>query len=38
MAAANGHFVHVFVERAQDKAVPIPDSIRTALEKIRADG
>ena len=36
-AVANGHFVHVFVERARDKAVPIPDSIRAALEKIRVD-
>jgi len=36
-AVANGHFVHVFVERARDKAVPIPESIRAALEKIRVD-
>ncbi len=33
-AAANGHFVHVFVERAEDKAVPIPAGIRSALEQI----
>jgi acyl-CoA thioester hydrolase len=33
-AAAHGHFVHVFVERATNKPVPIPPSIRTALEKI----
>jgi acyl-CoA thioester hydrolase len=34
--SAYGHFVHVFVDRAANKAVPIPDSIRVALEKIRA--
>ena len=32
--AAYGHFVHVFVERAANKSVPIPDSIRAALERI----
>ncbi|MEP5567782.1 MAG: thioesterase family protein [Halioglobus sp.] len=34
VAAAHGHFVHVFVEKATDKAVPIPQGIRQALEKI----
>lgn len=33
-AAAHGHFVHVFVERAQNKAVPIPANLRAALEKL----
>jgi acyl-CoA thioester hydrolase len=33
-AVANGHFVHVFVERAANKSVPIPESLRLALEKI----
>lgn len=33
-AAAHGHFVHVFVERAANKSVPIPDSLRAALQKI----
>ena len=37
LAAANGHFVHVFVNRAEDKSVPIPQGIRAALEKIRVD-
>ena len=37
-AAANGHFVHVFVERAKDKSVPIPLNIRSALEKILVSG
>ena len=33
-AAAQGHFVHVFVERAVMTPVPIPETIRAALEKI----
>ena len=37
-AAAHGHFVHVFVEKARDKAVPIPAGIRQALEKILVAG
>ena len=32
--AAFGHFVHVFVERAANKSVPIPTPLRTALERI----
>lgn len=34
-AAAVGSFVHVFVERASMKAVPIPDGLRKALEKLQ---
>ena len=34
-AAAMGHFVHVFVDRATGKPVPIPDAIRSALEQIK---
>ncbi|MGB1140551.1 MAG: acyl-CoA thioesterase [Halioglobus sp.] len=33
-AAAHGHFVHVFVERAANKSVPIPGPLRTALERL----
>jgi acyl-CoA thioester hydrolase len=33
--AAFGHFVHVFVERAVQKAVMIPEQVRAALEKIQ---
>jgi acyl-CoA thioester hydrolase len=33
-AAADGHFVHVFVERASQRPVPIPPSIRAALERL----
>lgn len=32
--AAVGYFVHVFVDRAQDKSTPVPVPIRVALEKI----
>jgi acyl-CoA thioester hydrolase len=34
LAAAHGHFVHVFVDRATRKPVEIPAPLRTALEKI----
>ncbi|QFU74779.1 acyl-CoA thioesterase [Halioglobus maricola] len=33
-AVANGHFVHVFVDRAADSSVPIPSQLRRALERI----
>jgi acyl-CoA thioester hydrolase len=33
-AAAHGHFVHVFVERAANRSVPIPANLRTALERL----
>jgi acyl-CoA thioester hydrolase len=34
-ASAEGHFVHVFVNRATQRPLPIPDQIRTALESVR---
>lgn len=34
MAAASGHFVHVFVEREGNRPVPIPEPIREALAGI----
>ncbi len=34
-ARAHGHFIHVFVERATGKPVPIPPRIRAALERIK---
>jgi len=34
-AAAMGHFVHVFVDRATGKPAPIPDAIRSVLERIK---
>lgn len=33
--AATGHFVHVFVEREQNKPTAIPAAIRTCLEKLK---
>jgi acyl-CoA thioester hydrolase len=32
--SAYGHFVHVFVDRAANRSVPIPAPIRAALERI----
>lgn len=34
-AAADGHFVHVFVARASQAPVPIPPRIRAALERLK---
>jgi acyl-CoA thioester hydrolase len=34
VAAANGYFVHVFVDRATQRPVPIPGAIRMALERL----
>ncbi len=37
-AAAECHFVHVFVDRAdQDRTVPIPDGVRAALKRIQVE-
>jgi acyl-CoA thioester hydrolase len=33
-AAADGHFVHVFVERAAERSVPVPAAIRAALARL----
>jgi len=35
-ASAHGTFVHVFVDRSTNKAVPIPEAMRNALEAIQA--
>jgi acyl-CoA thioester hydrolase len=32
--AAHGHFVHVFVNRADNRPAPLPPAIRTALERL----
>lgn len=37
-ASADGHFVHVYVERASMRPVAIPDFIRAGLEPIEAPG
>ena len=34
-AVAHGYFVHVFVDKHEQKAVPIPDDLRLALDKIK---
>ena len=34
VAAAEGHFVHVFVERGSQRPVPIPAESRTVLQRI----
>lgn len=36
-ARAEGHFVHVFVDRTTQRPVPIPDPIRAALQRILID-
>jgi acyl-CoA thioester hydrolase len=36
MAAADGHFVHVFVDKAGQRPVPIPDPVRRAMEALTA--
>jgi acyl-CoA thioester hydrolase len=35
--AAVGHWVHVYVDRASRRPVPIPDAIRAVLEAARAE-
>jgi acyl-CoA thioester hydrolase len=35
---AEGHFVHVFVDRVSQRPVPIPDRIRVALAKLASAG
>ena len=34
---ARGHFVHVYVDRASQRPVPIPDALRTVLSDLHAD-
>jgi acyl-CoA thioester hydrolase len=33
--AAHGHFVHVYVDRAARKPLPLPDDLRSALQSIQ---
>jgi acyl-CoA thioester hydrolase len=35
IAAAQGHFVHVYVDRATQRPVPLPASLQRALEPLR---
>lgn len=34
--AAQGHFVHVYVDRGTRRPVPLPDALRAALEPLAA--
>ena len=34
-ASAQGHFVHVYVDRATQRPTPLPEALRRALEKIQ---
>ena len=34
LAAAQGHFVHVYVDRTTNKPVPLPEVLKRALEKL----
>jgi acyl-CoA thioester hydrolase len=34
MAAACGHFVHVYVDRATRRPVPLPTALKTVLQKL----
>jgi acyl-CoA thioester hydrolase len=34
-AVAQGHFIHVYVDRATNKPVPLPDELRAAVEALR---
>jgi acyl-CoA thioester hydrolase len=38
MPAAQGHFVHVYVDRATRRPVALPDAWRAALQLLAADG
>lgn len=36
LAIAQGHFTHVYVDRASQRPVPIPDAIRAAMARLMA--
>lgn len=38
VASAEGHFVHVYVDRASMRPVPIPDHIRAVMQTITIEG
>lgn len=37
-AAAQGHFVHVYVDRATRRPVPLPEGLRAVLQRLRVEG
>ncbi len=36
-ACAQGHFVHVYVDRATGRPIPLPDALRTAITPLLTD-
>lgn len=38
VASAQGHFVHVYVDRASRQPIPIPDATRLLLQSIQSGG
>ncbi len=36
--AACGHFVHVYVDRATQRPVPLPDALKAVLQPLRVPG
>jgi acyl-CoA thioester hydrolase len=36
-ASAQGHFVHVYVDRITRRPVPLPDALRTVLQALRVE-
>jgi acyl-CoA thioester hydrolase len=38
LAVAQGHFIHVYVERATRRPTPLPDELRAALQRIALGG
>ena len=36
LASAQGHFIHVYVDRVSRRPVPLPPPLRAAVERIRA--
>ncbi|WP_027459981.1 acyl-CoA thioesterase [Deinococcus murrayi] len=38
LACAQGHFVHVYVDRKTRRPVPLPDALRAALEELWTHG
>jgi acyl-CoA thioester hydrolase len=36
-AAAQGHFVHVYVDRETRRPVPLPDALRAVLEPLASN-
>ena len=37
LTAAKGHFIHVYVDKATRRPVPLPTSLKTVLENLRND-